>query len=164
MSFVPVAFATQFKKGYGAMAILKEAFAGVKVGQVWQRRNPRCATSPDILVLAINTSQGTITARTYDGENNVVGSTTVYPYLENIESGYEYLGVLKPEPEAGAVLKRHGSKGYLKVLKAGELSCKIADWDKRSRAFLSESRTLKLDASFWESVDIFWPRKKKLKK
>lgn len=160
MSFVPVAFATQFKKGHGAMAILKEAFAGVKVGQVWQRRSPRCATSPDILVLAINARQGTITARTYDGENNVVGSTTVRPYLENLESGYEYLGVLKPEPKAVAVLKRRGDKGYLKVLQVGTLSCKVADWDNKGRVLLSEPRRLKLDTSFWDNIEIFWPTKK----
>ncbi len=144
------------------MTILKHEFLGLEVGQVWCRRNHRNGMSPHILILAVGAHDGEAVsqfkARTYDGNKNVAGSTTVYPYLENLEKGYEYLGVLKPEPNVGAILTRLGGKGHLKVLQFSEISCKVADWDLKSRTFLSESRTMKLDASFWHQVEIFFPK------
>lgn len=145
------------------MTILKHDFPGLKVGQVWNRKNSRSEVSPHILILAVGAHLRSVTphfkARIYDGDKNLPGSTTVYPYIENLESGYEYLGVLKPEPKVGAILTRLGGKGHLKVLQCSGTSCKVADWDRKRRMPLSASRPMNLDALFWDHVEIFFPKK-----
>lgn len=144
--------------------IIRVPFSELSLGQIWKRRNPRTPTSPHILLLAFGTRYGVavdcVRARLFNGDTGKAGSTTVYPYLDNFNKNYEYLGFLKPEPKEGQVLLGVFEMYHFKVVSVNQDLCVVRPWDKKSRdyVFRSREKKLKLDQSFWTTMDVFWPK------